>query len=204
MGERTCSICLSAALLPHSECISHPVNMALCDSNLTKLLRGNTASASLSVKWNQHSSLWLGKDNKSFICFDFWRVSFCFILAGLSLSKIQIQVRMCLVQPQKDRGYFRDKFERDINNLQLFMPTTVTISYEETSYRILIKSEIKSKHKSPFPSILFTAIRKSMFSCVVWGLLFYTEWTPMTDHGDNCTEVYLGELLSLLGLFTIV
>lgn len=90
--------------------------MAFCDFNLTELLRGRTALAFSSVRGSLHSSLWQSKDNNSFNSFDFWRISFHFIQDGVILSKIQIQVRMWLVHPQKDRGCFRYKFERDINN----------------------------------------------------------------------------------------
>lgn len=125
-----------------------------------------------SAKGSLHSSLWQSKDNISFDC---WRISYHFIQAGITLSKIQIQVRMWLVHPQKDRACFRYKFEGDINNAQLFMPTTVTIPGEETSYRILIKSEIKSEHKTLLSSVLFTAARKSMSSHIVWWLLLYRD-----------------------------
>lgn len=121
--------------------------MAFCDSNLTELLRGRTALAFSSVWGSLHSSLWQSKGNKTFISFGFWWISYPFIHARVILSKIQIQVRIWLVHPQKDRGCFRHKFERDINNPQLSMPSTVTMPGEETSYRILIKSEIKSEHK---------------------------------------------------------
>lgn len=80
------------------------------------------------------------------------------------------------------------------------MPTTVTIPGEETSYRILIKSEIKSEQKRLLSSVLFTAARKiHVFShCVMTSAL----QRPLTDQGENSTEAYRGEFISLLGLFT--
>ena len=83
------------------------VNVTLPGFYLIKLQRGNM-SLSLSAKWIPHST-GIGKvgNDKSFISFKSWRAFSCFILDALSLSKIQLQIRMHLVQPQRDTCYFR-------------------------------------------------------------------------------------------------
>lgn len=90
------------------------VNMALPDFYLIKLQRGNMSAILISQVNPALSSLAREGMTESFICFGSWRALSCFILATVSLTKIQLHIRMRLVQPQRDTGYFRYEFEGDL------------------------------------------------------------------------------------------
>jgi len=71
-----------------------------------------------------------------------------------------------------------------MNNPEVFLPTTIIINYEESSYRIPMKLGIKSLQKSLFKGFIY---RKSLSSHVCD--FCFPDRVPKTDQGGNSTEV---------------